>query len=710
TRDGRGWLVEKQSLADFATQVRIEEKKRLEALREKRASEYRANREFIPLKEAAAKVGYTPDYLAKLSREGSVNAVRIGREWSVELASLEVFKSQTGEKEAERIATLRQERASEYAVFAPKKSWKLNVLPFDMPLVRLYLRDRSFLRSTLAGLAVFFFVFFVTYAALFSHLPFQNIAGLFSRTSSTTPSGGIQHATTPIPVSTVVNNYVTNNNTYHNTYNEYRNETLAGISAGDLSVALQGLKNSVLSQVYGLVANVDRGVSGNTQSIQLINAPHNNYDVVKITNSTFTGGSISNASADLTSLNVSGDTNLNGNVSVGGTFSVAGITSNGPVTAPYFVATSSSSSSTFASSVGIGTTSPLANLDVYGNAILSGANRYLNFGTATGTAGYGFRDNSGTLEFKNNAGSWTGIGTGSGSGGTDGNWSFFNGSGIRLATSTNQVLIGSSATTTSSSLEVIGSSYISENFALGTTSPFARFSIAGTAGGTTSLFAISTSTASATTTALSIDSNGNLSLFNGTTLTTPKLTLGSLNGPLQANAGVVSATSSIGVLYGGTGLTTAPSYGQLLLGNALNGYTLTATSSLGLASLFTTTYPLQFSANVLSLAFGTSTSNTWGGTQTFTNTPILGSLSGLIGANSGSLYQIATSSAFVTSLRQTYGTTQTGDLVLATTSSSFNGLTIAENITNSTGTFTFQPTLSGTLTVGGGGTSQTSFT
>jgi len=69
--------------------------------------------------------------------------------------------------------------------------------------------------------------------------------------------------------------------------------------------------------------------------------------------------------------------------------------------------------------------------------------------------------------------------------------------------------------------------------------------------------------------------------FNGG-LTASALTLGTLEGPLHANAGVLSATTSIGVLYGGTGLTTAPSYGQLLVGNASGGYTLTATSSLGI--------------------------------------------------------------------------------------------------------------------------------
>src|SRR5204863_766512 len=66
-----------------------------------------------------------------------------------------------------------------------------------------------------------------------------------------------------------------------------------------------------------------------------------------------------------------------------------------------------------------------------------------------------------------------------------------------------------------------------------------------------------------------------LNTFNG------GLTIGSLNGPLQANNGVVSATTSVGVLYGGTGLTTAPSFGNILVGNNSGGYTLTATSSLG---------------------------------------------------------------------------------------------------------------------------------
>ena len=120
---------------------------------------------------------------------------------------------------------------------------------------------------------------------------------------------------------------------------------------------------------------------------------------------------------------------------------------------------------------------------------------------------------------------------------------------------------------------------------------------------------------------------------------------GPLNGPLQANNGLVSATTSVGVLYGGTGLTVAPTYGQLLVGNATGGYALTATSSLGLPTFGTlaATYPLQYDGTgTFSLAFGTTTSNAWAGTQTFTNAPTLSNFTGLVAANGGVTYATAT--------------------------------------------------------------------
>lgn len=61
------------------------------------------------------------------------------------------------------------------------------------------------------------------------------------------------------------------------------------------------------------------------------------------------------------------------------------------------------------------------------------------------------------------------------------------------------------------------------------------------------------------------------------------------------------------------------------------------------------------------------------------------------------------------SLQQTYGTAQTGVITFSTTSASFNGLTVADAITNSGGNFTITPLWSGTLNLSGGGTGTTTF-
>ena len=88
-------------------------------------------------------------------------------------------------------------------------------------------------------------------------------------------------------------------------------------------------------------------------------------------------------------------------------------------------------------SLGIGTTSPSQILSVYGDAILEGTSRYLNFGTAINSSGYGIRDNAGTMEFKNNVGAWAGIASAtSGGGWTDG------GTSVYLTTGTDNVGIG----------------------------------------------------------------------------------------------------------------------------------------------------------------------------------------------------------------------------------------------------------------------------
>ena len=49
--------------------------------------------------------------------------------------------------------------------------------------------------------------------------------------------------------------------------------------------------------------------------------------------------------------------------------------------------------------------------------LINGDNRYLNFDTTSGTGGYGFRDNAGVVETKNNGGSWESLATDSEIGG-----------------------------------------------------------------------------------------------------------------------------------------------------------------------------------------------------------------------------------------------------------------------------------------------------
>ncbi|MBP6946228.1 MAG: hypothetical protein KBB46_02975, partial [Candidatus Pacebacteria bacterium] len=578
-RDGRNWLVEGNSLKAFAARVVIEEKKRLEALKEERAKAYKASREFLPLREAGLLFGYTPDYLAKLCRDGAVQAERDGREWFVERASLEEFSTNIKLGETSRLESLRDARTKEYQ---KNQGGLFSVFKKKNGATRY-----PIFASTVLGLGVFFLIFFFSYGFLFSGIDFGSLARIFRPSPFVAVQNQVATSTAPIksePVA-VVTNYNTYNNTYNNTTNEYNSQTIEGMSSADLAIELQGFKNTVLSQVYGAISNISSNVAGNTHAIQLTNRI-DQLASVNISGSTFTGGSIANST--ITNSNISGGTGSFTTLSVSGDTTLASTTITGP-----FTLTS----------------------------------------TATSTFANGLNLSSGC--FSINGVCLSATGGGSSSGGT---WSTttssVTGQFVNYSTnSTDIVAIGGSGTTSSKYWfdPNTETSYLSGFVGIGTTSPFARFSLAGANGSTSNLFAISTSTAGATTTALTIDSGGNLSLLNG------------------ANAsisGVLTLSRALGIGSGGTGTSTAPAYGQFLVGNQSGGYDYVATSSLGSA----------------------------GG---------------------------------VTSLAQVFGSTQTGAITFATSSTAFNGLTANLAITNSSGAFTFAPTLSGTLGVAGGGTGVT---
>ncbi len=58
--------------------------------------------------------GYTPDYLARLAREGKVSAERIGRNWVIDRASLAAFVEQQGIHTEAYARALAREREEEY--------------------------------------------------------------------------------------------------------------------------------------------------------------------------------------------------------------------------------------------------------------------------------------------------------------------------------------------------------------------------------------------------------------------------------------------------------------------------------------------------------------------------------------------------------------------------------------------------------------------
>jgi Chaperone of endosialidase/LVIVD repeat len=81
--------------------------------------------------------------------------------------------------------------------------------------------------------------------------------------------------------------------------------------------------------------------------------------------------------------------------------------------------------------------------------------------------------------------------------------------------------------------------------------------------------------------------------------------------------GALTLAQPLAISSGGTGTSTTPSFGQVLVGNSSGGYNLVATSSLGISPSLSFYYPLLNSSNTVSLAFGTTTANAWSQLQTF---------------------------------------------------------------------------------------------
>lgn len=70
---------------------------------------------FLPVREAADLVSYTPDYVAKLARQDKIKAHQEGRQWMVDVDSLKLFELQGEADRKRRAEQLRNERLRELA-------------------------------------------------------------------------------------------------------------------------------------------------------------------------------------------------------------------------------------------------------------------------------------------------------------------------------------------------------------------------------------------------------------------------------------------------------------------------------------------------------------------------------------------------------------------------------------------------------------------
>lgn len=113
----------------------------------------------LSTKEAAELSGYTPDYLARLTRAGKIKGERFGRSWCIDKRSLEHFMADQEERKVLRSRQLVSEREKEYGVATMSESMVSRTLTTQLPTPLYGLGPtsvRSHVVALVAGFAVVF--------------------------------------------------------------------------------------------------------------------------------------------------------------------------------------------------------------------------------------------------------------------------------------------------------------------------------------------------------------------------------------------------------------------------------------------------------------------------------------------------------------------------------------------------------------------------
>ncbi|MHB1162905.1 MAG: immunoglobulin-like domain-containing protein [Minisyncoccota bacterium] len=557
--------------------------------------------ELLSSKEAAQVVGYTSDYVSRLCRYGKVKGEKVANVWFVEMDSLQAFVKEQQSSQEDYKKELSQQLKTEYkkendgaqnvfsakerpastAHHATRQSVAIVALVIGLFMIagtafgdtmpalvaRAHVAEAA--QSLSNGLANLSRATFAPFA------PMTNTSALAAVSVSTSFSSKLfgtisdtffaAQQRVQLAVNSLANLFTQNSSASLPSLAADSSVSSTTSSQGSPAstspyVAVSGTSaassNKVFAQALGSLASASRSTLGINTAVAISNG-------LTVGGSTSIGGSTNVGGT----ANISGSGNIRRTLTVGGSSSFGGLLrANGGI-------------DTAGADVNAGAGRILASNII--NTIHAGSNIMIT-GTPqdpiiSSTASFGFigSSNSGTVTSVGASGGSTGL---SFSGGPITSSGSFTLSGI--------LGIGSGGTGTSTAGTVGGVEYYngtslvnSSNLffdgtylGIGTTSPYATLSVAGNG----------------------VFTGGNV--LASTLTATSSLTIASLNGPLQANNGVVSATSSIGVLYGGTGTTTAPTYGQLLLGNSVGGYDLVATSSLGLGGSAGTVTSVALSA------------------------------------------------------------------------------------------------------------------
>ena len=305
-------------------------------------------------------------------------------------------------------------------------------------------------------------------------------------------------------------------------------------------------------------------------------------------------------------------------------------------------------------------------LSVTGDTLLGGLNRYLNFGTDTNESGYGIRDNSGTLEYKNSGGGWEEMGSFS----SDANYNTLVGTGtggLNLEVSSYNTFLGYEAGSLGMSVEANANTAIGRRSFYSNTSGNNNTSI-----GHNSLYSNTTGNSNTANGSASLLSNtsglrntsvGYMSLYYNTT--------GSDNIALGNNAG-----SRIGSLNGNSNPNVSIYIGtetKALTNNGQNeiviGYNATGNGSntvtIGSSSI------LRTYLRGLNLAAGTATAGT-APLKLTSGTALTTTEAGAIEFHGGHLYFTATNGGSRYQLDQQSSSSTLSALLASTTTNTIN--------------------------------------